>query len=293
MTAEAVAFAATDGYRLHGTLHRPAGAPRAMVLIHPATAVPERLYLPFAAYLSEQGFAALTYDYRGIGRSAPKRLRESTARMRDWMELDVGAATAWARKQFPNLPLLAVGHSVGGHALGISDATRHLQAAVMIASHAGYYGNMGHSALERLQLRVMLSGVGHIATALFGYLPARALRFGEDLPKGVFREWERWCSKPDYFFDDPSMSAQSRFAEKHLPLLVLGFDDDPLATPQAITALIRYFTGCSMERRQVAPKTIGVEAIGHMGFFRRAMKPTLWPQVCDWLSMQIEQRAAA
>ena len=252
-----------------------------------------QLYLPFAEYLSEQGFVALTYDYRGIGRSAPTRLRDSKARMRDWMELDVGAATDWARAQFPQLPLLAVGHSVGGHALGISDATRHLRAAVMIASHAGYYGNMGYSALGRLKLRLMLSGVGHVSTAICGYLPARALRFGVDLPKGVFREWERWCSMPHFFFDDPTLRALPRFAEKRLPLLVMGFDDDPLATPQAIGALVQHFSGCMPERRQIAPKDVGMNAIGHMGFFRRASKPVLWPQVSEWLAMQIEQRAAA
>lgn len=293
MTSQAIEFAAVDGYRLYGTRYRPAHAPRAVVLIHPATAVPERLYQPFAEYLAGLGFAVLTYDYRGIGRSAPKPLRDSRARMRDWMELDVGAATDWARAQFPQLPLLAVGHSVGGHALGISDATRHLHAAVMVASHAGYYGNMGHSPLERLKLRLMLSGIGHVTTAFCGYLPARALRFGEDLPSGVFREWERWCSSRHFFFDDPTLRALPRFAEKRLPLLVLGFDDDPLATPQAITALVRHFTGCSPERRQIAPKDVGLETIGHMGFFRRASKPALWPQVSDWLAAQIGHRAAA
>ncbi|WP_428311372.1 alpha/beta hydrolase family protein [Hydrocarboniphaga sp.] len=292
MTSHAIEFAAVDGYRLHGTLHRPAGAARAAVLIHPATAVPERLYLPFAGYLAEQGFAVLTYDYRGIGRSAPKPLRESKARMRDWMELDVGAATDWARAQFPQLPLLAVGHSVGGHALGISDATRHLHAAVMIASHAGYIGSVTPRS-ERLRVRLMLQLVGPLATRLFGYMPGSRLGLGEDMPSGVMREWCGWCAKPRYFFDDPSLQALRRFGEKQLPLLAIGFNDDPWANPAAISALVRHFTRCEVQRLQIAPREVGVEAIGHMGFFRRAMAPVLWPMVGEWLSAQIEQRAAA
>ena len=59
--------------------------------------------------------------------------------MRDWMELDVGAATAWARQAHEGLPLLAVGHSVGGHAIGLSAAT-HLRAAVLVAAHAAARG---------------------------------------------------------------------------------------------------------------------------------------------------------
>jgi predicted alpha/beta hydrolase len=292
MSSESIEIIAADGYRLHGTLHRPAGAAAGLVLIHPATAVPERLYLPFAEHLSERGLMALTYDYRGIGRSAPPKLRDSRARMRDWLELDVGAATDWARQQFPNLPLLAVGHSVGGHALGISEQTRHLRAAVMIASHAGYVGSVT-PRLERWRVRLMLLGVGPLLTRLLGYMPGSRLGLGEDLPAGVMLEWAGWCARPRYFFDDPSLQALRRFGEKRLPLQVIGFDDDPWANPGAIGALVKHFTRCDVERVQISAKSLGVAAIGHMGFFRRALGPKLWPRVSGWLLAQLEQRAAA
>ena len=62
--------------RLRAARHAgsPDAPPRALVLIHPATAVPERLYAGFARFLTERGFAALTYNYRGIGASRPARL---------------------------------------------------------------------------------------------------------------------------------------------------------------------------------------------------------------------------
>jgi len=294
MGRETVEFRAADGYRLQGTLHRPAAAATAaaLVLIHPATAVPERLYLPFAEHLTEQGMMALTYDYRGIGRSAPARLRESPARMRDWMELDVAAATDWARQQFPNLPLLAVGHSVGGHALGISEATRHLRAAVMIASHAGYVGSITPRS-ERWRVRLMLLGVGPLVTRLLGYMPGGRLGLGEDLPAGVMLEWAGWCALPRYFFDDPSLQALRLFGEKRLPLIAIGFNDDPWANPAAIGSLVKHFTRCEVERVQIDPQAVGAAAIGHMGFFRRALGPKLWPPVSAWLLAQIDQRAAA
>lgn len=292
MPSTAIEFPAADGYRLHGSLHQPVGAARGLVLIHPATAVPERLYLPFAEFLTEQGLAAVTYDYRGIGRSAPKPLRASGARMRDWLLLDVAAATDWARGRFPQLPLLAVGHSVGGHALGISDATRHLQAAVLIASHAGYVGSIT-PATERWRVRAMLLWLGPAITRLLGYMPGSRVGLGEDLPAGVMLEWVGWCRRPGYFFDDPTLEATRRFGEQQLPLIAIGFNDDPWANPAAIAALVRHFTRCEVQRRQIEPKSVGASAIGHMGFFRRAMKPTLWPQVSAWLLAQLEQRAAA
>ncbi|WP_256122102.1 serine aminopeptidase domain-containing protein, partial [Burkholderia sp. A2] len=163
MTSRPIEFSAADGYVLHGTLWSPDATPRALVLIHPATAVPERLYAGFARFLTERGFAALTYDYRGIGASRPARLGALRARMRDWMELDVGAATAWARHTHEGLPLLAVGHSVGGHAIGLSAATAHLHAAVLVAAHAGSTRLIAQAA-ERVKVRLILRVLGPLTS---------------------------------------------------------------------------------------------------------------------------------
>ncbi len=59
-------FPARDGYALACTVFAPQAAPRGTVLINSATAVPRKIYRAFATYLAEQGFAALSYDYRGI-----------------------------------------------------------------------------------------------------------------------------------------------------------------------------------------------------------------------------------
>ncbi|NGY06399.1 alpha/beta hydrolase family protein [Solimonas terrae] len=290
-TEESIEFAAADGYRLHGSLQRPLRA-RAVIVIHPATGVPERLYLPFARFLAAQGYAVLTYDYRGIGRSAPGSLRGFSARMRDWMEQDVAAATRASAALYPGLPILAIGHSVGGHALGISDATHELRAAAMIASHAGYVGSI-RGWTERLRVRAVLLDLGPLLLRCFGYLPWRRLGLGEDLPAGVAREWIGWCRQPGYFFDDPALQARSRFGDKKLPLLVLGFTDDPWANPRAIDALVRHFAQCPLERRQIAPADVGARAIGHMGFFRQRFSDSLWPQLQAWLDRQLPTELSA
>ncbi|MDS0861454.1 alpha/beta fold hydrolase [Burkholderia pseudomultivorans] len=287
VTAEPVGFTAADGYPLRGTLWLPAAAPRALVLIHPATAVPERLYAGFARFLGERGFAALTYNYRGSGASRPARLRTLRARMRDWVDLDVEAATAWAHHAFDGLPLLAVGHSVGGHAIGLSAGSAHLRAAVMVASHAGSTRLIAHAA-ERLKVRLILRVLGPLASALFGYVPGKRLGLGEDLPAGVFREWSGWTTLPRYFFDDPTLGAAERFARQRLPILALGFDDDPWANPAAIDLLVSYLTRAAVERRQVDPRAAGSGPIGHMGFFRSRPGAVLWPGVADWLAQALE-----
>jgi len=276
-----VAIHCADGYVLHATLHEASvPLPLGVVLIHPATAVPEALYTAFAAYLVSRGFTVLSYDYRGIGGSRHGSLKGFKVRMRDWADLDAEAVTLWARKRF-SAPLMAVGHSFGGHAIGLCPSSRHLEAAVFIASHAGSL-HVIRGRAERLRVAALLKVAGPVLCKLIGFMPGKALGLGEDLPCGVIHEWRRWITMDRYFFDDPGMDAKARFALPRMPVLAIGFDDDPWATPSGIDLLISHLTGCEVERRQVTPAQAGA-SIGHMGFFRRKHRAFLWSEVANWL----------
>jgi len=259
-----------------------AGDARAVVLLHPATAVTQRYYDAFARYLHGLGFHVLTYDYRGTGRSRPADLRQCTVTMADWIEDDNAAVTRWAATRFAGLPLLAVGHSVGGHAIALSSATGLLSAAVMVASHAGVTRTI-RGAFERARVWTVMRVLAPVLCALFGYMPGRRIGLGEDLPRKVMLQWSRWTALPGYFLDDPAMEARRRMARVRLPLLVLGFDDDPWANPSAIDILVRPLEGARLDRRRIAPRDVGLRAIGHMGFFRKQCADRVWPQVGEWL----------
>jgi len=257
-------------------------APTAVVLLHPGTGITQRYYEPFARYLAAAGFYVVTYDYRGTGRSRPASLRGFEVTMADWIEDDVAAVTCWAAGRFPQLPLLAVGHSLGGHALALNSTTNLLRGAVLVASHAGVTATVTGLA-ERLRIGLVMRVLTPLLTTIYGYMPARKLGLGEDLPAGVMRQWSRWTALPRYFFDDPAMDAQARMARVRTPLLVLGFADDPWANPHAIGMLVAPLVNATVARRQVAPRDAGLAAIGHMGFFRQRAGVSLWPQVVDWL----------
>lgn len=281
-----VVIACADGFVLHATLHEAEVPPLGVVLIHPATAVPESLYTAFAAYLVSRGFTVLTYDYRGIGGSRRGSLKGFKAGMRDWADLDAEAVTLWARKRFSDTPLAAIGHSFGGHAIGLCSSSRHLEAAVFIASHAGSM-HVIRGRAERLRVAMLLKLAGPVLCKLLGFMPGKALGLGEDLPSGVMHEWRRWVGMDRYFFDDPSMDAIERFARPTMPVLAIGFDDDPWATPSGIDLLTSYLTGCSVESRQMTAAQAGA-AIGHMGFFRRKHRALLWPEVSSWLEVAVK-----
>ncbi|GAA1708443.1 alpha/beta fold hydrolase [Isoptericola hypogeus] len=291
MTTDELRIQIPAGGWVVGTVRTPAdGAPRAVLVIHPATAVPERLYTSFAEYLAANGYAAVTYDYRGTGRSGSPRDHRGL-RMRDWMADDVPAVAAWARPRFGDVPQLAVGHSIGGHALALGHGSRGLAAFVTVASHAGVTATIPDRA-ERARVGLVLRAVGPAAARVLGYVPGRRLGLGEDMPAAAMLEWSRWSRLPGYFFDDPTLRAAEEAARVTGDVLAFGFTDDPWATPAQIDAITDRLTGARVERRTWSPADGGVERIGHTGFFRRGLRDTLWPQLLAWCDARVEDAPA-
>ncbi|YBB13126.1 MFS transporter [Klebsiella pneumoniae] len=198
------------------------------------------------------------------------------------IEQDVGCITAWAKARAPGLTLLAIGHSIGGHAVLLSSASTDLRAAVMVASHAGVTSTISQTK-EKLRVWCLLRVLGPALCRLFGYMPARRLGLGEDLPAPAMLQWGRWSAMPEYFYDDPEWDARQRAGKITLPILVLGFDDDPWANTEAISRLLAPAQNAKIERREIRRADYGLSSIGHMGFFRTRNAEKLWPLVAQWL----------
>lgn len=290
-SATPVTVPALDGYPLGATLHRPSrDPPLAFAIVHAATATPARYYAPFAEALAEQGVAVLTYDYRGIGASRPTQLRGFNASMRDWINLDAEGATRWARAYYPGIPLLAIGHSLGGHAIGLCDGSRDLAGAALVSSGAAWIGHV-QGAAERARVGTLLRVVGPALVLACGYVPMSQLGLGEDLPGPAFRDWANWISLRRYFFDDASLNAAQRFARVRAPVLLIGSDDDTWTPAVAIDELGFFFTAATVERRQFEQSETTTGKIGHAGFFRREHNVTLWPRLIEWLLQRATQPA--
>jgi predicted alpha/beta hydrolase len=275
-------LAARDGYNLAATAYVPNRPLRAAVVINSATAVPRRIYRGFATYLAERDFAVLTYDYRGVAESRPESLVGFPARMRDWIALDAPAALDHVRTLWPDVPLCAVGHSVGGHAIGLAANNSSISRALLVAAQAGYCRLF--RTPENYRVLAMMN-LGRLVTRLIGYTPGWT-GIGEDLPKEVYLEWARWVMSRRYFFDDPTLEELANFPRYRGALCAIGIDDDPWATPVAIDLLLTGFTGTKPERLQIDPRALGSGPIGHFGFFRPIHRDTLWRQAADWLAGQ-------
>lgn len=266
---------AVDGLELGATLFHPTRAARGTVIVNGATGVPASYYSSFAEHLAASGLRVVTYDYRGVGASRPDSLRGFSATMSDWAELDARSVLGHVRERFGDSPLFWLGHSFGGQALGLIDDAREVTGAVLVGSQLG---DLSFWPLpDRLKLSVLLGGLLPAVTRGFGYLPG-AIGVGEDLPKGVAEEWARWCLTRGYFLEAHPV-ARRRFARFDKPTLLYSMSDDDFAPEPAVAQLMSLLSSAPLEHRRVIPSELGVEAIGHFGFFRPRFTDTLWREV--------------
>lgn len=105
---------AADGYPLSMRLVS-ASDPTVAVMVSSGAGFPKGVYDRFARRLAGRGAAVLTYDFRGIAGWRPDDLAGMDMDYPDWGRLDMPAALKALADAAPGLPLVHVGHSVGGH----------------------------------------------------------------------------------------------------------------------------------------------------------------------------------
>ena len=278
---ESIRIRARDGQALAGDLFLPAGPARAAVVIAPAMGVPRRYYGPFAAFLARQGLAALSLDYRGVGGSRTGPLRTCPATLRDWAEHDLGGAVDLLAHRVPDVPLLWVGHSVGGQLLGLL-AGVDVAGALLVGAQSGHWRLWAGTWRWRMWLlwHALIPGL----VPVLGRLPAAILGGGEDVPPGVAREWAAWGRERDYVWSFARPRGGLAFATLAAPVVSYAFTDDPFAPPRAVEALAAFYSAARAQVRLVRPADVGASAIGHFGFFRARFEPTLWREASLFLA---------
>ncbi|HEY0845849.1 MAG TPA: alpha/beta fold hydrolase [Noviherbaspirillum sp.] len=287
---EPIVITTTDGFALAAHRFAPAERAKAVIVLPTAMGVKQEFYFPFARYLAQQGFAVLTFDYRGAGKSVPTRFRRSLrgfkADIFDWAadyNAAVRAAKAWQR----HLPLLLIGHSLGGQLPGLLRDTHLIDGIVTVAAGSGYWRD------NAPQIRRFVWLLWYVAvpfyTRLFGYFPGKKLRKVGDLPKGVIFQWARWCKSPHYVVDDKGRPLRDGYEKLRVPMLAISFTDDEMMSRRSIDSLHDFYRNALVERRYIAPQDVQAKRIGHFGFFRQEFQPTLWKQALEWL----DRRAAS
>ena len=282
---ETVTFRA-DIATLTGTLFRPAGRPRAAIVLHGATGVPARYYRHFAAWLAEQGFACLTYDYRGTGASATRALRDETATLADWGLRDQPAAQRALEAAVDGVPLWAIGHSIGGVMVPFHEGASRLDRLVTVA--AGPVHLSDHPLRWKALAHLLWHGHGLLATAALGYLPGSKLGLGTDLPAGVYWQWRRWCTTRGFYLRDIGVTLPMpdfRSFRGHLRAVAIA--DDGMVPPAAVWRLMQTYPEAWKSQAVIRP---GSKPIGHIAVFSPEHRAH-WPAILGQCASRSAQPA--
>jgi len=268
-----ISFDTTDGVRLGGHIFAPE-APDAAVLLVPAMGVPQRFYHPLAEWLSGRGVAAMTFDFRGMGASRTAPLGQVRADIVTWAKYDAAAALEVLAHRVPGRPITWVGHSLGGQIVPFVPNRARVAKIVTIATGSGYWRE--NAAPLRRKVWVFWWGAVPIVTPLFGYFPGRRLGMVGDLPVGVVRQWRRWCMDPDYAVGAEGPEVRSLFLDVRTPLTSLSFTDDEMMSERNIASIHSFYANAPRTTHRLSPASLGVDKVGHFGFFRPGMEYPLW-----------------
>jgi predicted alpha/beta hydrolase len=269
----------SHGATLSGRLYMPDRPPRAIVVFHGAVGVPQRRYSYFAAWLAaEREIACLTYDYRDFGASSAGPLNRSKATLTDWGLCDQQAALDAAEHHLPGVPLWVIGHSLGGAMLPFH-RPRNIERAVIIAAGLAHVSD--HPWPYQALARQFWYLTGPIATLLAGFMPGKFIRFGSDLPAGVFWQWRRWCTTWGFHLGDAGAKLPQPDPKAHTaPTRLIAISDDVMVPAAAVWRLMGLIPDAVKRQQVLRPSDFGLQAIGHLGAFNRE-NAILWPAIVD------------
>lgn len=267
------------GQSLAGTFF-PAhtGLSEKTVLICPATGITQKFYFPFANWLASTGFSVLVFDYRGIGKSLHEsHVKKCTVRKQDWGLFDMPAALDFLLDLTGQQSAYLIGHSAGGQLFGLMHNHTKVRGVLAVAASSGHVKNIRRD--KRNGAKFMLRWVIPLTSALMGYVPAKRLGWGEDLPKGVGLQWARWCSSPGYVENEFGLGIQQHWFESFdAPITFVHASDDEIATLPNVQDIMRLFTRAKKKRLEIRPDLFGLSKVGHIDIFRERCN-SVWPEM--------------
>lgn len=253
------------------------------VLVMPAMGVPAGYYGPFVDELARHGVAAGVADYTGQGDATPHVGRGRDLGYDDLAHGWLPAVVDRVREQHDG-PVVALGHSLGGHLLAahLAGPTPAVDAAVLIGSGTPHWrAQQGLKTLAQTQLVAVVA-------RLCGYWPGVRLGFGGTQARTLMREWAAFSRTGRLAPGGRDITAG--LAGRSLPLLAVDLDNDTLAPPAAVDELVGLFASADVERFTFA-KAVGDpgKPVNHYSFARSP--EIIGERIAAWVTGRVGERA--
>lgn len=252
-----------------------------LLLINSATGVKQQIYFSFSQYLAKNGFTVITYDYRGIGESKPKKMRGFNASMRIWGTIDFKTVTNFIQQEYSDHTKFCLGHSVGALILGMNDYSKSFEKFIFVGTQDAYIGNLKFTVAV-----TALLGFGialPVMTNFFGYFPAHRFGLGESLPKGVAFDWQTLILNKKSTSKLYEKIGGNSSKDLNREVFITHAEDDTWVTQKGMQNLLKnVYPNIKKTYREIKISESEKGEIGHVNFFRSFNK-SLWKIILDEL----------
>jgi len=281
---------AIDGFSLSSIVLKPESniKIKGVIQFHSAIAVKKEFYLKFCTFLAENGFIVVLHDNRGIGASRPESLKGFDAHLREWGELDMPGILNWIEGEYSQYPKYIITHSMGGQLIGLMENHHLADGIFAIALEIGYWNLF--ALKEKFLLLFLWYIFEPLSSKILGYAPGKKIGIGEDLPKGVAKEWGDWCKRKSYFsaFFGKTIK-KNYYSEINVPFKIYSAEDDEYSNEKAITEILKYYSNAKIDKEIVRLDELNTKKIGHFGYFSSKYKESIWTKPIEWIH-QVQEK---
>lgn len=265
-----------DGFILRGDIYFASVTPlNKLIILNSAVGVSRQFYEPFAKFIAEQGYAVITYDYRGMGESKPYPHRSFRDACLLWGKHDLDGVIKFVQSMFPKYEIHAIGHGLGGSIFGYCDGIRFIKSILNVASQDSYFNEW--PAGKRMKTFFQWRVVSPLSLTIKGqfdeYENTRSGTFNDERVRELSLD-----VKPSFLRGSSTFSS---FAGK---LLSIYISDDPMLSVKGIDRMHNQFVNAAKLMRDIFPEDLNVKHIGFFGFFQERFKENLWKMTIQWLS---------
>jgi predicted alpha/beta hydrolase len=288
-----------DGWTLRGDAIEPASAPRAvLVLAHAMFVTRKTLDRPagggFASTLAGHGFAVMNADLRGHGQSGPRADQGASYTYDAFVEHDIPSLVRAARQRVPNVPVVVVGHSLGGHAAAIAAglAPESAPDALVAVATNLWAPQFDKSSVRRLTKRLVFAGWRALAEKK-GYFDPIPLKVGTNPePLAYVRHFVRMYEEDRLASDDGKVDYQAALAKVTIPIFSVSSDGDRLlGQPDCVAAFFKTCVRAEVSHRRVVDFDHHGRAPNHMTLVTDVASKPLWHEIGAWIESRVARRA--
>jgi len=279
-----------DGWSLRVDLRAPVGAHAGVaVLAHALMARRTEFDRPagagLGAFLAERGWSVASFDFRGHGDSAAAPREAGTFGYDDLVLRDLPAICAFARSEVARgLPLVVVGHSLGGHVALAAQGARTIEVDAIAALGATMWlRHLDPSHVRWLAKRATVEGMLRLARR-FGRFPARALRLGsDDVSRGLVEDLARTVRTGAWTSADGRVDYWDALSRVCVPVLQILSERDRFECDPESGARFAAKCGERSTVVRIAQRDDGGPAPSHMGLVTGGSIRSVWTRMEGWM----------